>query len=177
MKTHNFGWAAAVPGSVTFLKAPLWVRGEVGQLQRVLGVPDGGGSLFSGVASPWRSAGPALVVIVVPNSSPCLPGVLPSRSERLEVERLHLARSFGGDVKSCLTDRCYALSCLVGRCYAQQIFQRLQAVSAGGTWQHGADVYQWRPRRAELFARREEVPLGAVVASTTAGPSKIDASV
>ena len=30
VKTHNFGWAAAVPGSVTFLKAPLWVRGEVG---------------------------------------------------------------------------------------------------------------------------------------------------
>ena len=37
VKTHNFGWAAAVPGSVTFLKAPLWVRGKVGQLQRVLG--------------------------------------------------------------------------------------------------------------------------------------------
>ena len=30
VKTHNFGWAAAVPGPVTFLKAPLWVRGEVG---------------------------------------------------------------------------------------------------------------------------------------------------
>ena len=89
-------------------------------------------------------------------------------SQRQEVERLRLARSFGGDVKSCLTDRCYALSCLVGRCYARQIFQRLQAVSAGGTWQHGAEVYQWRPRRAQLFARREEVPLGAVVASTIA---------
>nr|XP_045090269.1 uncharacterized protein LOC109783479 [Aegilops tauschii subsp. strangulata] len=25
---HSFGWAAAVPGSVTFLKAPLWVFGE-----------------------------------------------------------------------------------------------------------------------------------------------------
>uniref|UniRef100_M8AZQ4 Uncharacterized protein n=1 Tax=Aegilops tauschii TaxID=37682 RepID=M8AZQ4_AEGTA len=133
--------------------------------------------LFSGVASPWRSAGPALMVIVVLNSLPCLPGVLSSRSERLEVERLHLARSFGGDVKSCLTDRCYALSCLVGRCYARQVFQRLQVVSAGGTWQHGAEVYQWRLRRAQLFARREEVPLGAVVASTIAGPSKVDASV
>ena len=166
-----------MPGSVTFLKAPLWVRGEVGQLQRVLGVPDGGGSLFSGVASPWRSAGPALVVIVVLNSSPCLPGVLSSYSESLEMERLHLAGSFGEDVKSCLTDRCYALSCLVGRCYTRQIFQRLQAVSAGGTWQHGAEVYQWRPRRAQLFARREEVPLGAVVASTIARPSKVDASV
>ena len=105
------------------------------------------------------------------------PGVLPSRSERLEVERLHLARSFGGDVKSCLTDRCYALSCLVGTCYARQIFQRLQVVSAGGTWQHGAEVCQWRPRRAQMFARREQVPLGAVVASTIAGPSKVDASV
>ena len=41
---------------------------------------------------------PALVVIVVPNYSPCLPGVLPSRSDRLEVERLRLAWSFGGDV-------------------------------------------------------------------------------
>ena len=98
-------------------------------------------------------------------------------SQRQEVERLRLARSFGGDVKSCLTDRCYALSCLVGRCYARQIFQGLQAVSAGDTWQHGAEVYQWRPRRAQLFARREEVPLGAVVASTIARPSKVDASV
>ena len=98
-------------------------------------------------------------------------------SQRQEVERLRLARSFGGDVKSCLTDRCYALSCLVGRCYARQIFQGLQAVSAGGTWQHGAEVYQWRPRRAQLFARREEVSLGAVVASTIARPSKVDASV
>ena len=97
--------------------------------------------------------------------------------QRQEVERLRLARSFGGDVKSCLTDRCYALSCLVGRCYARQIFQGLQAVSAGGTWQHGAEVYQWRPRRVQLFARREEVWLGAVVTSTIAGPSKVDASV
>ena len=39
-------------------------------------------------------------------------------------------------------------------------------MSVGGTSQHGAEVYQWRPRRAQLFARREEVPLGAVVAST-----------
>ena len=31
------------------------------------------------------------------------------------------------------------------RCYARQIHQGLQAVSAGGTWQHGAEVYQWRP--------------------------------
>ena len=93
-----------------------------------------------------------------------------------EVERLRLAWNFGGDVKSCLTDTCCALSCLVGRCYARQIFQRLQAVSAGGTWQHGAEVYQWRPRRAQLFARREEVPLGAVVASTIDGSGKVDAS-
>ena len=98
-------------------------------------------------------------------------------SQRQEVERLRLAQSFGGDVKSCLTDRCYAWSCLVGRCYARQILQGLQVVSAGGTWQHGAEVYQWRPRRAQLFACREEVPLGAVVASTIAGPSKVDASV
>ena len=50
-------------------------------------------------------------------------------------------------------------------------------MSAGDTWQHGDEVYQWLPRRAQLFARREEVPLGAVVASTLAGPSKVDASV
>ena len=99
------------------------------------------------------------------------------RGRRREHRLDNLARSFGGDVKSCLTDRCYALSCLVGRCYARQIFQGLQAVSAGDTWQHGAEVYQWRPRRAQLFARREEVPFGAVVASTIARPSKVDASV
>ena len=93
------------------------------------------------------------------------------------MERLRLARSFGGDVKSCLTDRCYAWSCLVGRCYARQILQGLQAVSACDTWQHGAEVYHWRPRCVQLFARREEVPLGAVVTSTIAGPSKVDASV
>ena len=98
-------------------------------------------------------------------------------SQRQEVERLRLARSFGGDVNSCLTDRCYAWSCLVGRCYARQILQGLQAVSAGATWQHGAEVYQWRPRRVQLFACREEVPLGAVVASTIPAPSKVDASV
>ena len=98
-------------------------------------------------------------------------------SQRQEVERLRLSQSFDGYVKSCLTDRCYALSCLVGRCYTRQIFQRLQAVSVGGTWQHGAEVYQWRPRRPQMFARREEVPLGAVVASTIAGPSKVDALV
>jgi hypothetical protein len=97
--------------------------------------------------------------------------------QRQEVERLRLARSFGGDVKSCLADRCYALSCLVGRCYARQIFQRLQAVSAGGTWRHGAELYRWRPRRAQLFARREVVPLGVVVASTAARPGNVDASV
>ena len=28
----------------------------------------------------------------------------------------------GGDVKSCLADRCYAESCLFRRCYARQIF-------------------------------------------------------
>ena len=93
----------------------------------------------------------------------------------------------GGAASSCmeLRWRCQVipdrqvlrLSCLVGRCYARQIFQGLQAVSAGDTWQHGAEVYQWRPRRAQLFARREEVTLGAVVASTIAGPSKVDASV
>jgi hypothetical protein len=42
------------------------------------------------------------------------------------MERLRLARSFGGDVKSCLVDRCYAVSCLVGKCYARQIFRNLR---------------------------------------------------
>ncbi|KAE8806796.1 Arginyl-tRNA synthetase [Hordeum vulgare] len=45
---------------------------------------------------------------------------------RQEVERLRLARNFGGAVKSCLADRCYAESCLVGRCYARQIFWSLR---------------------------------------------------
>ena len=54
---------------------------------------------------------------------------------------------------------------------------RTSAVSAGDTWQHGAAVYQWRPRCAQMFARREEVSFGAVVASTIARPSKVDASV
>ena len=76
-------------------------------------------------------------------------------SQRQEVERLRLERSFGGDVKSCLTDRCYALSCLVSRCYARQIFQGLQDVSAGGTLRYGAEVYRRRLRRAQQFAWRE----------------------
>ena len=75
-------------------------------------------------------------------------------SQRQEVERLRLARSFGGDVKSCLTDRCYALSCLVGRCYARQIFQSLRV---------GMDV------------RRAVESLGAVVASTDGQTGKDDA--
>ena len=49
-----------------------------------------------------------------------------AKRHRQEVERLRLARSFGGVVKSCLADRCYAESCLVGRCYARQIFQSLR---------------------------------------------------
>ena len=56
-------------------------------------------------------------------------------------------------------------------------FSRLQVVLAGGTWQHGAEVYQWRPRRVQLFACREKVPLDDVVASMIARPSKVDASV
>ncbi|KAE8793184.1 Serine/threonine-protein kinase HT1 [Hordeum vulgare] len=64
---------------------------------------------------------------------------------RQKVERLRPARSFGGDVRSCLADRCYALSCLVGRCYARQILPSL---------------------RVWMDERREGVPLGAVVAST-----------
>ena len=61
------------------------------------------------------------------------------------MERLRPARSFGGDVRSCLADRCYALSCLVGRCYARQILLSL---------------------RVSMDERREMVPLGAVVALT-----------
>ncbi|KAE8775845.1 Arginyl-tRNA synthetase [Hordeum vulgare] len=34
------------------------------------------------------------------------------------VASIILHRAFDGDVKSCLADRCYAVSCLVGRCYA-----------------------------------------------------------
>ena len=48
-----------------------------------------------------------------------------------------------------------------------------RASSCVGWWY----VAAWRPRHVQLFARREEVPLGAVVASTIAGPSKVDASV
>ena len=60
---------------------------------------------------------------------------------------------------------------------AMVAFRRYIESKDGGTWQHGAEVYQWRPRCAQLFARREEVSLGAVVASMIAGPSKVDASV
>ncbi|KAE8821278.1 Serine/threonine-protein kinase HT1 [Hordeum vulgare] len=42
------------------------------------------------------------------------------------MERLSLARRFGGTIKSCLADTCYAESCLVGRCYARQFFQNLR---------------------------------------------------
>ncbi|KAE8801686.1 Serine/threonine-protein kinase HT1 [Hordeum vulgare] len=62
-----------------------------------------------------------------------------------EVERLRPARSFSGDVRSCLADRCYALSCLVGRCYARQILLSLRV---------------WMDEPGEV------VPLGAMVAST-----------
>ncbi|KAE8783676.1 Serine/threonine-protein kinase HT1 [Hordeum vulgare] len=65
--------------------------------------------------------------------------------QRQKVERLRPARSFGGDVRSCLADRCYALSCMFGRCYAQQILQSLHV---------------WMDERMEV------APLGAVVAST-----------
>ncbi|KAE8816766.1 Serine/threonine-protein kinase HT1 [Hordeum vulgare] len=64
---------------------------------------------------------------------------------RQKVERLRPARSFGGDVRSCLADRCYALSCLVGRCYARQILLSL---------------------RIWMDKSREVMPLGVVVAST-----------
>ena len=70
------------------------------------------------------------------------------------MERLRLARSFGGAVKSCLADRCYAESCLVGRCYARQIFQSLRV---------------WTDERGAV------VPLGAVVASTDGRTGKDDA--
>ncbi|KAE8781013.1 Serine/threonine-protein kinase HT1 [Hordeum vulgare] len=65
--------------------------------------------------------------------------------KRQEVERLRPARSFGGDVRSCLTNRCHALSCLFERCYARQTLQSL---------------------RVWMDERREVTPLGAVVAST-----------
>ena len=65
--------------------------------------------------------------------------------QRQEVERLRPARSFDGDVRSCLADRCYALSCLIGRGYARQILLSLCV---------------WMDERGEV------VPLGAVVAST-----------
>ena len=62
--------------------------------------------------------------------------------------------AFGGDVKSCLADRCYAVSCLVGRCYARQIFQSL---------------------RVGIDERRAVESLGAVVASTDGRTGKDDA--
>ena len=71
-----------------------------------------------------------------------------------EVERLPLARSFGGAVKSCLADRCYSESCLLGRCYARQVFQSLRV---------------WTDER------RAVAPLGAVVASTDVRIGKDDA--
>ncbi|KAE8799357.1 Serine/threonine-protein kinase HT1 [Hordeum vulgare] len=44
----------------------------------------------------------------------------------LEMEWHRLAQRFGGAVKSCLADRCYAESCLVGRCYARRFFKNLR---------------------------------------------------
>ena len=73
---------------------------------------------------------------------------------RQEVERLRLAWNFGGAVKSCLADRCYAESCLVGRCYARQISRCLRI---------------WTDER------RVVASLGAVVASTDAWTGKDDA--
>ena len=60
------------------------------------------------------------------------------------------------DVKSYLTDRCYAVSCVVGKCYARQIFQSVRV---------GMDEC----RTVELS--------GVVVASTVARPCKVDATV
>ncbi|KAE8768672.1 Serine/threonine-protein kinase HT1 [Hordeum vulgare] len=73
---------------------------------------------------------------------------------RQEVERLRLARNFGGAVNSCLADRCYAESCLVDRCYARQISRSLRI---------------WTDER------RMVAPLGAVVASTDDWTGKDDA--
>ena len=39
------------------------------------------------------------------------------------MERLRLAWSFGGDVKSYLADRCYGSAYMFGRCYEWQLFQ------------------------------------------------------
>ncbi|KAE8772407.1 Serine/threonine-protein kinase HT1 [Hordeum vulgare] len=69
------------------------------------------------------------------------------------VERLRLDRSFGGDVKSCLTDRCYDVSCLLGRCYARYIFLSLHV---------------------RMDERRTVAPFGDVVASTDGRTSKGD---
>ncbi|KAE8777227.1 Arginyl-tRNA synthetase [Hordeum vulgare] len=76
---------------------------------------------------------------------------------RQEVERLRLARNFGGAVKSCLADRCYAESCLVDRCYARQIFRSLRiwtderrAVALLGTVVTSTDVWTGMDK-ADLF--------------------------
>ena len=74
--------------------------------------------------------------------------------QRQEVERLRPARSFGGYVRSCLADKCYALSCLFDRYYARQILQSL---------------------RVWMDERREVAPLGAVVVSTDGRTGKDDA--
>ncbi|KAE8808179.1 Serine/threonine-protein kinase HT1 [Hordeum vulgare] len=73
---------------------------------------------------------------------------------RQEVERLRLARNFGGAVKSCLAVRCYAESWLVGRCYAREISRSLRI---------------WTDER------RAVASLGAVVASTDDWTGKDDA--
>ncbi|KAE8812873.1 Serine/threonine-protein kinase HT1 [Hordeum vulgare] len=69
------------------------------------------------------------------------------------VERLHLDRSFDGDVKSCLADRCYAVSCLLDGCYVRQIFRSLHV---------------------RMDERRTVAPLGVVVASTNGRTDKGD---
>jgi hypothetical protein len=70
-----------------------------------------------------------------------------------DVERLCLARSIGGDVKSCVIDRCYpSHGSLAGATYRSS--RDFHVVLASGTWRHGDAVYRQRPRRALELARR-----------------------
>ncbi|KAE8797009.1 hypothetical protein D1007_27966 [Hordeum vulgare] len=73
------------------------------------------------------------------------------------MERLRLERSFGGDVKSYLADKCYVVSCLLDRWYARQIFRSIHV---------------------RMDERRAVTPLGVLVVSTDgrAGIGDVDLS-
>jgi hypothetical protein len=50
------------------------------------------------------------------------------------VEQRWWTEAGGGDVKSCLGERCYAESCLLGTCYMRQIFHGGVIITTGKSY-------------------------------------------